>query len=99
MLQPLHELQQELLFFFFSIKAITNITIIAIIISKSQIFIQYTSKNKINSVIYTTPTSIMIILTIYATSHAIKHCQNTRAIAHFVPSSRFTEATAATQGV
>ena len=34
-----------------------------------------------------------------AAHHAITHCQRTMPAAHFAPSSRFTDATAATQGV
>ena len=40
-----------------------------------------------------------IILTMKAASHATVHCPATTPIAHFPPSSRFTDATAATQGV
>ena len=40
-----------------------------------------------------------IVCTIHAIIHAIKHCHTTTATAHFVPSSRWMEETAATHGV
>ena len=41
----------------------------------------------------------MMILNRKLTIHARMHCQTTRAAAHFQPSSRLTDAMAATQGV
>ena len=44
-------------------------------------------------------TASMITLNNRLTIHARMHCQRTTAAAHFQPSSRFTDAIAATQGV
>ena len=45
------------------------------------------------------PTALPMRYTASEQSHAITHCQITTPAAHFVPSSRFTEAIAATHGV
>ena len=44
------------------------------------------------------PTALPMRYTASEHSHAITHCQITTPAAHFVPSSRFTEAIAATHG-
>jgi len=69
---------------------------------------------KANMNIATSKTAIIMVAAIFASyipialpmrytaseqSHAITHCQITTPAAHFVPSSRFTEAIAATHGV
>ena len=45
------------------------------------------------------PTALPMRYTASEQSHAITHCQITTPAAHFVPSSRFIEAIAATHGV
>lgn len=59
----------------------------------------YYDKYYIYRVHHVTPASMQTALTRSVTAHASAHCHSTRQTAHFVPSSRLTEATAAIQGV